>query len=95
MRLICRIVCAMWSVILCEQVWLRKQKTILGQVQLHIVVCVNWKMFQDIPDWSAWLQEGDNPPHIAMFRCNINKKLPWRSDSFVQKLKVLTGQGSC
>lgn len=51
-----------------------------------------WNMFRDIPDWSAWLQEGDNPAHVEMFRCNINKNLPCGSDSFVQKLEALTGQ---
>lgn len=51
-----------------------------------------WKMFRDIPDWSAWLQEDDDPAHVEMFRRHINKNLPCGSDSFIQKLEALTGR---
>jgi putative transposase len=51
-----------------------------------------WKIFEDIKDWSAWLQEGDNPNDLEIFRRNINKNLPCGSKDFIEKLEDLTGK---
>ncbi len=50
------------------------------------------KAFVSIPDWSAWLAEGDEDSELALVRRNIERGLPCGSDAFVKKLSKLAGR---
>jgi putative transposase len=50
------------------------------------------KNFAQIPNWSAWLAEGDEPEKITVLRAYIEKGLPCGSEHFLKKLERLTGR---
>ena len=50
------------------------------------------KAFLTIPDWSAWLAEGDEESEINLVRRNVERGLPCGSDSFVNKLSKQAGR---
>ena len=52
----------------------------------------HWKLFQTIPDWSAWLHEADDAEHINTLRRNIQKNLPCGSEQFIEQLEQLAGR---
>ncbi len=51
-----------------------------------------WKQFAQIPNWSAWLADGDEPEKLDMIRRHIDKGLPCGSLKFIRKLERLTGR---
>lgn len=51
-----------------------------------------WRRFEQIPDWSAWLAEGDEPSKLEVLRCNVEKGLPCGSARFIQKLEKTAGR---
>ncbi len=50
------------------------------------------RQLTQIPNWSAWLAEGDNPHEISIIRRNIDKGLPCGSDRFIRRLEKLAGR---
>lgn len=50
------------------------------------------KHLEHIPNWSAWLAEGDEPETLATLRRNVNKGLPCGSANFVRRLERLAGR---
>lgn len=45
-----------------------------------------------VPDWSAWLAEGDEAEELALLRRNVDKGLPCGTDAFVHRLEALAGR---
>ncbi len=50
------------------------------------------KSFLAIPDWSAWLAEGDEDAELHLLRRNVEKGLPCGSDRFVRQLSKRAGR---
>ena len=50
------------------------------------------KAFLTMPDWSAWLAEGDEDSELHVVRRNVEKGLPCGSDDFVSKLNKQAGR---
>jgi putative transposase len=50
------------------------------------------KTLAEVPDWSAWLSEGDEDAELGLVRRNIEKGLPCGSDAFVKKLSTQAGR---
>jgi len=42
-----------------------------------------------VPDWSAWLAEGDEPEEVAVLRRNVDKGLPCGSEAFIDRLEAI------
>jgi putative transposase len=50
------------------------------------------KAFLTVPDWSAWLAEGDEDSELHTLRRNAERGLPCGSDRFVDKLSKQAGR---
>jgi putative transposase len=54
---------------------------------------LEWKkLFDQIPDWSAWLAEGEDANQLSVLRRNIDKGLPCGTERFIKRLERLTGR---
>ena len=53
----------------------------------------DWKkQCEQIPDWSAWLAEGDDPQKLEMLRRNVEKGLPCGAEKFILRLEKIAGR---
>ena len=55
---------------------------------------VQWKIFEGITNWSAWLHEEEDGERLSIVRRNIQKNLPLPcgSETFVEQLEQLAGR---
>lgn len=53
----------------------------------------DWKIFNGIQNWSAWLKDGDEDDEekLAIVRRNIQKNLPCGTDGFIEHLEKISG----
>lgn len=45
-----------------------------------------------IPDWAAWLAEGDPPDKLDILRRHVDRGLPCGSPAFIERLEALSGR---
>lgn len=54
---------------------------------------VAWqRMWAQVPDWSAWLAEGEDDVQLSVLRRHINKGLPCGTERFIKRLEKKSGR---